>query len=245
MPPVPFIKICCISSIEEAQAAIAAGASAIGLVSAMPSGPGVIDDLLISEIAASVAPPISTFLLTAFQDAEAIIDQHHLCRTSTIQLVDRVKPAELQKLRRHLPGIKLVQVIHVSDYDDTDHDTDYDTDYDSAELSIKEARAIATLVDALLLDSGNTKLATRELGGTGRTHDWLVSRRIRDEVNIPLFLAGGLNAANIAEAISVVRPYGLDLCSSVRTDGKLDTLKLQGFIDAVGKSNDSLNRSTP
>ncbi len=232
MPRVPFIKICCISSIEEARTAIAAGASAIGLVSTMPSGPGVIDDLLISEIAASIAPPISTFLLTAFQDAEAIIKQHHLCRTSTIQLVDSVKTPELQKLRRHLPGIKLVQVIHVSDYD-------------SAELSIKEARAIATLVDALLLDSGNTKLATRELGGTGRTHDWLVSRRIRDEVNIPLFLAGGLNAANIAEAISVVRPYGLDLCSSVRTDGKLDSLKLQGFVDAVRKSNDSLNQSIP
>ena len=215
----PFIKICCISSIEEAQSAIAAGASAIGLVSAMPSGPGIIGEQQISEIAASVPPPISTFLLTALQDASAIIDQHHLCRTSTIQLVDRLKPGELQKLRKHLPGISLVQVIHVTD-----------------ESSIQEASIASTLVDALLLDSGNQELATKELGGTGRTHDWKLSRRIRDEIDIPLFLAGGLNAANIADAINAVHPYGLDLCSSVRTGGKLDTAKLQKFFEAVGTS---------
>ncbi len=215
----PFIKICCISSIGEARAAVAAGASAIGLVSAMPSGPGVIEDQQISEIAASISPPISTFLLTAFQHADAIIDQHHHCRTSTIQLVDRVHPREIQQLRKQLPGIKLVQVIHVTD-----------------EGSIEEARTAATMVDVLLLDSGNQELDTKELGGTGRTHDWKLSRRIRDEIDIPLFLAGGLNAANIAEAISAVLPYGLDLCSSVRSNGKLDTTKLQEFIEAVGRS---------
>ena len=215
----PYIKICCISSIGEARAAIAAGASAIGLVSAMPSGPGVIEDQQISEIAAAIPPPIATFLLTAFQHADEIIDQHHRCRTSTIQLVDRVHPREIQQLRQQLPGIKLVQVIHVTD-----------------EGSIEEARTASTMVDVLLLDSGNQKLDVKELGGTGRTHDWKLSRRIRDEIDIPLFLAGGLNAANIADAISAVLPYGLDLCSSVRSNGKLDTIKLQEFIEAVGRS---------
>ena len=84
----PFIKICCMASREEVRLAISAGASAVGLVSAMPSGPGPIADSLIADIAAGVPPPIATFLLTCRQDADSIIEQHAICRTSTLQLVD-------------------------------------------------------------------------------------------------------------------------------------------------------------
>ena len=212
----PFVKICCISSVAEARLAVQCGASALGLVSAMPSGPGVIADELITQIAATVAPPVATFLLTSRQDADSIIEQHRACRTSTLQLVDQVAPAELRKLRAALPGIALVQVIHVT-----------------GEESVDEARAVAGFVDALLLDSGNQKLAVKELGGTGRTHDWRLSRRIRDEAGLPLFLAGGLNAANVADAVQQVAPYGLDLCSSVRSDGRLDAAKLRSFFSAL------------
>jgi phosphoribosylanthranilate isomerase len=214
----PFIKICCIESLQEAELAITAGASALGLVSAMPSGPGVIEDELIAQIAATVPPPVATFLLTSRQDADAIIEQHHHCRTTTIQLVDHVEHAQLRKLRKHLPGIKLVQVIHVADDD-----------------SLEEARSVAGLIDTLLLDSGNQKLAVKQLGGTGRTHDWQLSRLIRDTAGIPLFLAGGLNAGNVAEAMATVRPFGLDLCSSVRSDGRLDAAKLDAFFAAVAR----------
>ena len=213
----PFIKICCMASREEARLAISAGASAIGLVSAMPSGPGPIADSLIADIAAIVPPPIATFLLTCRQDADSIIEQHSMCRTSTLQLVDSMAPAELEKLRARLPGIRLVQVIHVG-----------------GEESIDEARMIAPFVDALLLDSGNQKLAVKELGGTGRVHDWRISRRIRDAVDVPLFLAGGLNAGNVAAAVAAVQPHGVDVCSGVRTDGKLDAAKLRAFVAAMG-----------
>jgi phosphoribosylanthranilate isomerase len=213
----PFIKICCMASREEARLAISAGASAVGLVSAMPSGPGPIADSLIAEIAAVVPPPIATFLLTCRQDADSIIEQHSLCRTSTLQLVDSMAPAELEKLRARLPGIRLVQVIHVG-----------------GEESIDEARMIAPFVDALLLDSGNQKLAVKELGGTGRVHDWRISRRIRDAVDVPLFLAGGLNAGNVAAAVAAVQPHGVDVCSGVRTDGKLDAAKLHAFVAEMG-----------
>ena len=213
----PFIKICCMASREEARLAISAGASAIGLVSAMPSGPGPIDDSLIADIAAVVPPPIATFLLTCRQDADSIIEQHSMCRTSTLQLVDSMAPAELEKLRARLPGIRLVQVIHVG-----------------GEESIDEARMIAPFVDALLLDSGNQKLAVKELGGTGRVHDWRISRRIRDAVDVPLFLAGGLNAGNVAAAVAAVQPHGVDVCSGVRTDGKLDAAKLRAFFAEMG-----------
>jgi phosphoribosylanthranilate isomerase len=212
----PFIKICCMASREEARLAISAGASAIGLVSAMPSGPGPIADSLIAEIAAVVPPPIATFLLTCRQDADSIIEQHAVCRTSTLQLVDSMAPAELEKLRARLPGIRLVQVIHVG-----------------GEESIDEARMIAPFVDALLLDSGNQKLAVKELGGTGRVHDWRISRRIRDAVDVPLFLAGGLNAGNVAAAVAAVQPHGVDVCSGVRTDGKLDAAKVRDFVAAL------------
>ncbi len=213
----PFIKICCMASREEARLAISAGASAVGLVSAMPSGPGPIADSLIADIAAVVPPPIATFLLTCRQDADSIIEQHSMCRTSTLQLVDSMAPAELEKLRARLPGIRLVQVIHVG-----------------GEESIDEARMIAPFVDALLLDSGNQKLAVKELGGTGRVHDWRISRRIRDAVDVPLFLAGGLNAGNVAAAVAAVQPHGVDVCSGVRTGGKLDAAKLHAFVAAIG-----------
>lgn len=220
LPHLPFVKICCISSVAEARLAVECGASALGLVSAMPSGPGVIGDALITEIAATVAPPVATFLLTSRQDADGIIEQHRACRTTTLQLVDHVAPAELRKLRAALPGIQLVQVIHVT-----------------GEESIDEARAVAPLVDALLLDSGNQKLAVKELGGTGRTHDWRLSRRIRDEAGVPLFLAGGLNAANVADAVKQVAPHGLDLCSSVRSGGRLDAARLRSFFSALATAN--------
>lgn len=212
----PFVKVCCIASVQEAQLAVAAGASALGLVSEMPSGPGVISDELIAEIAAQVPPPIATFLLTCRQDADEIIAQHAVCRTTTIQLVDFVPIEQLQKLRTGLPGIKLVQVIHVVDQE-----------------SVAEARSSAPFVDALLLDSGNQKLAVKELGGTGRTHDWTLSQKICETLNRPVFLAGGLSRDNVVAAVAKVRPFGLDLCSGVRTNGALDVRKLEGFFQAL------------
>ena len=213
----PRIKICCISSVDEAALAVSCGASALGLVSAMPSGPGVIDEDHIAEIIRTVPPSIGTFLLTARQDADAIIDQQLRCRPNTVQLVDHVPEAELVRLRRALPGIALVQVIHVT-----------------GEESIDEARTAAPHVDAILLDSGNQKLVVKELGGTGRTHDWGISRRIRETCGRPLFLAGGLKAENVRDAIDQVRPFGLDICSGVRQDGNLDAVRLRAFFAATG-----------
>ena len=213
---VMHIKICCIASVAEAGLAIASGASALGLVSAMPSGPGVIDEALIAEIIRSVPPHISTFLLTSRQDADAIIDQQQRCRPNTLQLVDHVPVAELIKLRRALPDVSLVQVIHVSGPE-----------------SIDDACAVAPHVDTILLDSGNQKRAVKELGGTGRTHDWTISRTIREQCGKPLFLAGGLNAENVAAAIAQVQPFGVDICSGVRSEGHLDEDKLRSFVAAA------------
>ncbi|MGD0058290.1 MAG: phosphoribosylanthranilate isomerase [Verrucomicrobiia bacterium] len=212
----PRVKICCIKSPAEAALAIACGASALGLVSAMPSGPGVISEDVIARIAATVPPPIATFLLTSEHSPETIIAQQRRCRTNTLQLCDHLPATVYPRLRDELPGIALVQVVHVTD-----------------STSVDYALAAAEHVDALLLDSGNPSLAVKELGGTGRTHDWTLSRRIRDAIGKPLFLAGGLSPANVADAIAAVEPFGLDLCSGVRTNDQLDPVKVRAFFAAI------------
>ncbi|HET6851291.1 MAG TPA: hypothetical protein VFH46_03150, partial [Pyrinomonadaceae bacterium] len=88
-------------------------------------------------------------------------------------------------------------------------------------------------VDAVLLDSGNQSLAIKELGGTGRTHDWRLSREIREAIDVPLFLAGGLNPSNVAAAIREVQPFGIDVCSGLRTEGRLDPQILSNFFTRV------------
>ena len=206
-------KVCCISSIDEAELAITFGADAIGLVSAMPSGPGVIPDDRIEEIAATIPPGVSTFLLTSSRDMDEIIEQQRRFRMNTLQLCDEVPPAVIRELRSRLPGIAIVQVVHVV-----------------GEASLEQARTAATAAHGLLLDSGNPSLEVKELGGTGRTHDWALSRRIRDAVGAPVFLAGGLTPDNVADAVRRVRPFGVDVCSGLRTDGALDTVKLARFV---------------
>jgi phosphoribosylanthranilate isomerase len=210
------VKICCIASITEAWLAINHGASAIGLVSAMPSGPGPIAEELIAEIAATVPPGVATFLLTCKQDIEAIIDQQRRLRVNTIQICDRLETGSFEQLRQALPGVSLVQVIHVTGRE-----------------SVSEAVSVAPFVDAILLDSGNQSLPIKELGGTGRTHDWSVSRTIRESVSVPIFLAGGLRSENVRQAIDAVRPFGVDVCSGVRTNGELDETKLSSFFAQV------------
>jgi phosphoribosylanthranilate isomerase len=209
----PRIKICCISSIQEARLAIRYGASALGLVSAMPSGPGVITEDEIARIAETIPPAVASFLLTSQQDVDNIIAQQQRCRVNTIQLVDSLPEEGYPRLREALPGIALVQVIHVRGPE-----------------ALDEAQRIAPYVHALLLDSGNPTLTVKELGGTGRVHDWEVSRAIREAVNVPVFLAGGLKAENVREAIQRVGAFGLDLCSGVRTNGCLDESKLAQFF---------------
>lgn len=218
MTMTPRVKICCISSQEEAKMAISAGASALGLVGNMPSGPGIITDELIRDIARSIPPGVTSFLLTSETTPEGIIRHHGLTHTHTIQLVDDIADESYGLLRKSMPSIRLVQVIHVRSM-----------------ASIDEALRKAEHVDALLLDSGNPDLPVRELGGTGRIHDWDVSASIVAQSKVPVYLAGGLHAGNIKDAIERVQPFGIDLCSGVRTDKKLDPRKLDHFFEAINK----------
>jgi phosphoribosylanthranilate isomerase len=215
----PRVKVCCIASRAEARMAMRQGAQALGLVSSMPSGPGVIDEPTIAEIASGVPPPIGTFLLTSETEAGALAAQQRRCGTNTLQLCDRVSIDVLAELRTTLPGIRIVQVVHIT-----------------GPAAVEEALEVSSRVDALLLDSGRPDAPVRELGGTGRVHDWELSREICDRVPVPIFLAGGLGPQNVEQAIRVVRPFGIDVCSGVRTDGRLDQEKLRAFCKAVRRA---------
>ena len=215
----PFIKVCCIASVDEAEMAMRVGATALGLVSAMPSGAGVIDDATIVEVAAVVPRRMQTFLLTSRTDPDLIASQLRWAGTNTVQLVDRLGPGAHELLRDLIPHARVVQVVHVTGPE-----------------AVAEAADVAPLVDAILLDSGNPMLAVKELGGTGRIHDWSVSREIVEAVSVPVYLAGGLTPQNVGAAIAAVRPAGVDVCTGVRTGGRLDEAKLGAFMVAVRRA---------
>jgi phosphoribosylanthranilate isomerase len=210
------IKICCIASAAEALMAMEAGADALGLVARMPSGPGPIADEQIAAITPVIPSTIASFLLTSEQSAAAII--RHIQRTgaNTVQIVDELTEGTYQEIRDALPQLKIVQVIHIT-----------------GKESIEQAMNVEEHVDFLLLDSGNPKAAVKTLGGTGNTHNWEISRRLVAVVKKPVFLAGGLNAGNIQQAVLTVKPYGVDICNGVRTEGKLDKQKLRAFVEAA------------
>ncbi|PCI31528.1 MAG: N-(5'-phosphoribosyl)anthranilate isomerase [Elusimicrobia bacterium] len=211
----PF-KVCCIASAQEAALAIRHGAAALGLVSEMPSGPGVISLEQIAEIVKTLPPGVASFLLTSKQNTAEIIEQQRQTQVNTIQLCDRITEGSFSDLRDAFSDVALVNVVHVQ-----------------GEESIQEAVDVAPHVEALLLDSGSKTSSIKILGGTGRTHNWDISRRITDAVKIPVYLAGGLNAGNVKDAVSRVNPYAVDICNGIRTDGRLDEEKLQAFAQAL------------
>jgi phosphoribosylanthranilate isomerase len=214
------IKVCCIASPDEARMAVGAGADAVGLVARMPSGPGPIADATIAAVTAMVSPPVATFLLTSETTADAISAHIRATNPSVVQIVAHIDPAESARLALLEPHVRRVQVVHVE-----------------GPQAIAMIPAYAPHVHAFLLDSGRPGAAIAELGGTGRVHDWAVSAAFVRATDTPVFLAGGLSAANVGEAIRQVRPYGVDLCSGVRSEGALDPVKLSAFMRAVKEAD--------
>jgi phosphoribosylanthranilate isomerase len=217
------VKICCIQNAEEIELAVSRGVDALGLVAAMPSGPGPIPEDEIARILPKAPPGVDTFLLTSETETSAIVLQLEKTGANTVQIVDRVGEEVRKAVKREHPSISVVQVVHVVD-----------------ESSLDEAIDVSASSDAILLDSGNFSGEVRVLGGTGKTHDWALSRKIRDAIDVPLFLAGGLSPENISDAIKAVRPYGVDICTGVRTDYHLDSEKLDRYLAEIRRTDEHL-----
>lgn len=208
------IKICCMADPEEAEVAAAAGADLIGLVGPMPSGAGVVPPEMCRRIAEKAPAWVTPVLLSSSETAEEITHDIRAAGVRAVQIVRHVDPEVHRELARGLPGVRRIQVVHVEDAGAFSLIEDYDG-----------------LAEAFLLDSGRP--SARELGGTGRTHDWSVSAEFVRRSPVPVFLAGGLRPDNVAEAIVRVRPFGIDICSGLRTQDRLDPVKLEAFMTAV------------
>lgn len=209
------VKICCMASVEEAGMAAAAGADLVGMVGPMPSGAGVVDLGTARRVAEGAPPWVTPVLLSSGETAAAIAAEVAACPVRCVQVVRHVLPEVHAELGRRLPGLRRIQVVHVEGPE-----------------ALELIGRYAGCVDAFLLDSGRP--AAKELGGTGRTHDWRVSAEFVRRSALPVFLAGGLRPGNVAEAIATVRPFGVDLCSGVRTRNRLDGAKLDAFMAAAG-----------
>jgi phosphoribosylanthranilate isomerase len=210
------VKICCVRSPEEAHTALSFGAVAVGLVSEMPAGPGDLSESEIREIVQAVPAGTGTFLLTAVTDADRLIDKVRRLGVNTLQLWDPLEPEDYGRLHQELPGLSIVQAIHVIDAS-----------------AIEHAQTAARLADALVLDSSNPTVPFRWESQAGATHDWSISQEIVQTVDCPVLLAGGLHSENVESAVRLVRPYGVDVCTGVRTEDALDRRKLAAFFESL------------
>lgn len=209
-----LVKICCIQSPDEARRAIAAGASHLGLVGAMPSGPGPIDDDTIAAIARGVGRQATPVLLTSEPDAAGIVGRISRTGVPCVQIVRTVAPDVRLAVREAVPDVTIIQVVHVQ-----------------GPNSFDDAMAASVAADIVLLDSGRPGARVEELGGTGRTHDWSLSARIVAALDLPVLLAGGLNPENVVDAVRIVAPAGVDLCSGIRdARGALEDDRLARFV---------------
>lgn len=212
------VKICCIQDEEEAALAVAHGARSLGLVSQMPTGWGPIDEVRIGRIAKTIPPMVDAVLLSSKRSSAEIIDQLQVTGCGAVQIVDAFPASGYAEIRAVYPGVRIFQAVHVTGPE-----------------TLAKAQELAPLVDCLILDTGGPG---GQLGGTGLTHDWSISAEIVRQVRVPVLLAGGLKPHNVVEAIHTVRPYGLDLCTGVRSGENyaLDAVKLKAFMDAVASA---------
>lgn len=207
------VKICAIKRPEDAIMAAAAGADAIGmLVGQKHASQDFIDEQAAKEIAAILTPFCSSVMVTHLTDVAEIVRLVRAIGVATLQLHGDSTVEEIGQIKRELPHIKVVKTLHVVD-----------------KWSVETGRQYLDIADAILLDT--TRPSTDQVGGTGLTHDWSISQAIVRAYNKPVILAGGLNPDNVRDAISKVRPFGVDVNSGVKgPDGFRDPYKVRLFI---------------
>lgn len=209
----PRVQIAGISTLDDALACERAGADAIGFTIGLPTGPhNGLDEAGAAAIIRRLPPFITPVLITYRVTAAEVVPMCRAMGVSQVQLHAPADPAELEKMRAAIPGLKLILAVNV-------------TGPEALDL----ARERAARADALILDTYDP--ATGRHGATGKTHDWSLSARIVEAVGVPVILAGGLTPANVAAAIRRVRPWGVDVHTGVeRPDGTTDHDLVRAFV---------------
>jgi len=209
-----YVKICGVRRQEDALLAAELGADAIGLlVGQKHTSPDFIFTTVAKDIARALPPSVEAVLVTHVEDLDELERLLQQSEITTVQLHSEIAPSSVEGLRGRLPHLKIFKSVSVISAD-----------------SVAYPEAFEQLVDGFVLDSIN--VATGQLGGTGKTHDWSVSRQIVMRYSeIPIILAGGLNSENVRSAIEYVHPFGVDVNSGTKApDGFKDTRKMEEFI---------------
>lgn len=207
-----LVKICGIRSIEDALAAAAAGADILGFHVGLIGARAPLEAESVAKIIAKLPAGVSSVMVTSITEPNELIKLARATGAKILQLYGDATPETILKVKKALP-VQVWKVLNVSN-----------------EGSIAEARKYEGSADAIALDTLNKETGVR--GGTGKTHDWNISRKIVESISIPVILAGGLNPENVAEAIKIVQSYGVDVNSGVSNpDGTKDIAKVKSFVE--------------
>lgn len=210
------VKICGIRSIGDALAAAAAGADILGFHVELIGARTPLESENAGKIIAKLPAGVSSVMVTSITETDELIKLARATGATILQLYGDATPETILEVKKALP-VQIWKVLNLSD-----------------EGSIAEAKKYEGSADAIALDTLNKQ--TGVLGGTGKTHDWNISRKIVESISIPVILAGGLNPENVAEAIKIVQPYGVDVNSGVSNpDGTKDIEKVKLFVEQARK----------
>lgn len=207
------VKICGIKNIEDALAVAALGADELGFHVGLAGGRSPLTPEDAARIIKQLPPHAAPVLVTSVVEPKELIGLAQKTGAAILQLYGDASPAQIQEVKEAMPSVKIWKVINIAD-----------------EASIALAKEYEGAADAVALDTFNKDNGAR--GGSGKTHDWDISRRIAESLSIPVILAGGLNPENVAEAVAQVRPAGVDVNSGVTNpDGSKDLAKVKRFIE--------------
>lgn len=216
-------KICGINSLRNAQIALECGADALGFLVGITH---LAEDKITAEnakrIIQTLPSSVYSVAVTHLRDSRKIIELCRYLGVNALQIHDYISPEEVAFCRKELPDVRILKAVHVID--------------GQPDKALAAAKSFEDVCDAILLDSRTAE----RLGGTGKTHDWSISRMIVEQVSVPVILAGGLTPSNVADAVKTVRPFGVDVNSGVEIDGDKDRQKVLDFITRAKQAELSL-----
>jgi len=209
------VKVCGITNREDLEAAVDAGADALGFVVDVPASPRNISLDRALDFVEATPPFVQSVLVSVFDTVDQL---ETLCSCVAPDAVQVAGTLARDAIGEQLRGIRVIQAIAVNDEVDV--------------------LPFAAHCDAVLTDS----CVPGAHGGTGKPHNWNVSRAIKELIApTPLILAGGLTPGNVRAAIKTVRPYAVDVSSGVEARaGMKDPAKIRAFIEAVKEASDGL-----
>lgn len=213
------IQVAGVSSLEEALFLERLGVDALGFTVRLPEG--VHDGLTEAKarsIIQALPPFVTSVAITYVSEARSALELARYLGVTALQLHGDFPASELEMVRVAAPHLKIIRAVSV---------------VGSEAMAV--ARSWERRVDALILDTYDP--ATGRRGATGKTHDWMLSAEIVRNVRVPVILAGGLTARNVADAIRTVNPWAVDTHTGVEdAQGRRDFAAMEAFVESVRRA---------